>query len=108
MPLNDATSTKKLCILIYSVLRALHSYICKYKETDSDQFVYIIIIKYFCIVRVSAHLSHHQGEPNTRKTGKKSLRYTLPRMCNYCMHRILQQVLYTQYKSLLKIEKLKY
>jgi len=45
------------------------------------------------IVNVSAHLSHHQGEQNTRKTRKKPLRYILPRMCNYCMYRILQQVL---------------
>ena len=59
------------------------------------------------IVNVSAHLSHHQGEPNTRKTRKKSLRYILPRMRNYWMYRILQQVLCIQYKSVLKIEKLK-
>lgn len=36
MPWNDTTSMKKLRILIYSILRALHNYIYKSKETDSE------------------------------------------------------------------------
>ena len=86
---------RPLCVAQLYVLSAQ-------KLTPSNLRVSLLRI---VIVNVSAHLSHYQREPNTRKTRKKSLRYILPRMCNYCMYRILQQVLCIQYKSVLKNEK---
>ena len=47
----------------------------------SSQVVYFIITYYF-LQRISAHLTHHQTEPNARKTYKKILVYVLTEICS--------------------------
>jgi hypothetical protein len=65
MPLNDATSAKKLRILIYSVLRALHNYICKCKETDWP----VCVLHYYAL-RYRKRFGSPQPSPGRTKQKK--------------------------------------